>query len=74
MELAERIPVVNLCRHRWTWGIVRHIDLYDEFSSRAVPSGAKTEVSGICTKCGKPRVRTIKGKWYPPEVADWSAP
>lgn len=53
-----------LCRHRWKTLSHRQIEVY-ESSRSARPIKVKTEFSQVCEKCGKPRVRTIKGGWEP---------
>ena len=55
------------CRHKWDWYDRTVTDIYgDGFGNMTkYPVKTVTDLVGECEKCGKPRVRRIKGDWHP---------
>lgn len=47
--------------HKWDWYGYRH---YRDVSFSSV-GVIDTEVVGECRRCGKPRVKTVRGQWTP---------
>lgn len=51
--------------HMWEWYDSREVNHYETSNSKR-PFMTTTEVSGICIRCGEPRVKKINGAWSIP--------
>jgi hypothetical protein len=48
----------------------RRLDVYDDFGRRDMPSRLYTRLLFVCSRCGKVKVKKIRGHWSAEALGD----